>query len=164
MKLTLPRVAFAASLAMGLAIGIGAYTFVYAQGESYLTNDPSACANCHIMEEHYSAWLKSSHGKVAVCNDCHTPKGLIPKYATKASNGFWHSFAFTTGDFPDPLRIKTHNPEITENACRKCHQQITAQIDVPTAGAPPDPDVHYEIGGELLQCTRCHQYVGHWVR
>lgn len=164
MKLTLPRIAFVASLAIGLAIGIGAYTFVYAQGASYLTNDPAACANCHIMEEHYSAWLKSSHGKVAVCNDCHTPKGLIPKYATKASNGFWHSFAFTTGDFPDPLRIKTHNHEITENACRKCHQPITAQIDAPAAGTLPDPDLHYEIGGELLQCTRCHQYVGHWVR
>lgn len=64
-----------------------------------------------------------------MCNDCHTPKGLIPKYATKASNGFWHSFAFTTGRFPDPLRIKARNHEITENACRKCHAPITMSID-----------------------------------
>jgi cytochrome c nitrite reductase small subunit len=51
------RLAIAASLAIGVAIGIGAYTFVYAKGASYLTNDPAACANCHIMEEHYSAWM-----------------------------------------------------------------------------------------------------------
>ena len=66
------RWAIAASLAIGLAIGIGAYTFVYAKGGSYLTNDPAACANCHIMDEHYAAWQKSSHHAVAGCNDCHT--------------------------------------------------------------------------------------------
>lgn len=158
------RLTLAASLATGIAIGIGAFTFVYAKGASYLTNDPAACANCHIMEEHYSAWIKSSHGKVAVCNDCHTPKGLVPKYMTKASNGFWHSFAFTTGNFPDPLRAKPHNHEIAENACRKCHQQITQEIDAAMSGEPAGTDPHYEIGGDLLQCTRCHRYVGHWVR
>jgi cytochrome c nitrite reductase small subunit len=156
------RWAIGASLAIGLAIGIGAYTFIYAKGASYMTNDPAACANCHIMDEHYSAWLKSSHGKVAVCNDCHTPKGFVAKYATKASNGFWHSFAFTTGDFPDPIRIKEHNHEITENACRKCHERVVHDIDVATTDA--GLDAHYEIGGELLQCTRCHRYVGHLVR
>lgn len=26
-------------------------------------------------------------------------------YLAKASNGFWHSLAFTTGTFPDPLQI-----------------------------------------------------------
>ena len=90
---------------VGLLIGIGSYTFVYAKGYSYLTNDPRACANCHIMQDHFDAWTRSSHRSVAVCNDCHTPPGLVPKYMTKARNGFWHSFYFTTGRYPDPLRI-----------------------------------------------------------
>lgn len=150
------------SLVVGLALGVGAFTFIYAKGASYLTNDPAACANCHIMDDHFDSWAKSSHKAVAVCNDCHTPSGLIPKYLTKASNGFWHSFAFTTGDFPDPIRIKEHNHEITENACRKCHERVVHDIDVATADV--EPDAHYEIGGELLQCTRCHRYVGHMVR
>lgn len=158
------RLAIIASLTIGLAIGIGAYTFVYAEGASYMTNDPEACANCHIMEEHFTAWTKSSHRAVAVCNDCHTPKGLVPKYATKASNGFWHSFAFTTGRFPDPLRIKQGNHEITENACRKCHEAITSQIDAPGQDMEGDHAPHYEVGGEALTCTRCHRHVGHWIR
>ena len=49
---------------MGLLIGVGTFTFVYAKGYSYLTNDPSACANCHIMREHYEAWTKASHRAV----------------------------------------------------------------------------------------------------
>ncbi|HQR35977.1 MAG TPA: NapC/NirT family cytochrome c, partial [Blastocatellia bacterium] len=77
---------------VGMSVGVGVYTFVYAKGYSYLTNNPASCANCHIMNEQYDGWLKSSHRSVATCNDCHTPPSLIGKYATKASNGFWHSF------------------------------------------------------------------------
>jgi cytochrome c nitrite reductase small subunit len=137
---------------MGLAVGIGAYTFVYAKGASYLTDNPSACANCHIMQDHFDAWVKSSHRAVAVCNDCHTPENFILKYASKADNGFWHSFAFTTGDFPDPIRIKPRNHRITENACRKCHQAIVTAMESPHHGL------------DRLDCVRCHQGVGHPLR
>ena len=146
---------FAATLLLGAMIGIGAFTFVYARGASYLTNDPAACANCHIMSEHYSAWLKSSHHAVAVCNDCHAPHDLVGKYMTKGRNGFWHSFYFTTGRFPDPLRITPRNHEITEHACRYCHQPITAAID--HGGTE-------RKNGDAVQCTQCHRNVGHWVR
>jgi cytochrome c nitrite reductase small subunit len=136
-------------ISIGIAAGIGGYTFLYAKGASYLTNDPAACANCHIMNEHYDAWIKSSHRSVAVCNDCHTPSGFFAKYMTKASNGFWHSFAFTTGKFPEPLRIKPHNREITEQACQKCHQDIVQAISV----------THTNPG--KLSCVSCHNSVGH---
>ena len=136
-------------LAMGLATGIGCYTFLYAKGASYLTNDPAACANCHVMDEYYAGWIKSTHRSAAVCNDCHTPSGLVAKYVTKASNGFWHSVAFTSGQFPEPLRIKPHNREISESACRKCHQGIVEDMTGPHSK------------GEPASCVRCHSGVGH---
>jgi cytochrome c nitrite reductase small subunit len=136
-------------VAIGLVIGVGTYTFIYAQGWSYLTNNPAACANCHIMADHYDRWIKSPHRAVAVCNDCHTPEGFFVRYAAKASNGFWHSVAFTSGRYSDPLRIKPHNREITENACRRCHQEITEMIEGP------------HRGGERLSCITCHDSVGH---
>lgn len=134
---------------MGAAVGLGAYTFVYAKGGSYLSNDPKVCANCHIMQDHYSAWTKSSHRSVAVCNDCHTPPGVVGKYLTKANNGFWHSFGFTTGWFPDPLRITPRNRAITEAACRKCHAEIVQAIESP----------HTNLN--KTECIRCHSDVGH---
>ena len=48
-------------VAVGLALGVGAYTLVYARGASYLTNDPAACANCHVMREQYDGWTAGSH-------------------------------------------------------------------------------------------------------
>src|SRR5262245_29134455 len=118
-------------VSLGLAAGVGAYTFLYARGWSYLTNDPSACANCHVMDEQFTGWIRSSHRSVAVCNDCHTPPGLLGKYLTKARNGFWHSFYFTMGGFPEPIQITAHNRDITEQACRKCHQSIVEAIEGP---------------------------------
>jgi cytochrome c nitrite reductase small subunit len=132
---------------LGIGTGIGSYTFIYAKGYSYLTNDPAACANCHVMGEQYDGWIKSSHRSVAACNDCHTPPQAVPKYLTKASNGFWHSFAFTTGRFREPLQIKPGNLEVTEEACRGCHQDIVQAID--------------NRGRRELSCVRCHRDVGH---
>jgi cytochrome c nitrite reductase small subunit len=96
-----------ASAIIGVAVGLAAYTFIYAKGYSYLTNDPAACANCHVMQAQYDAWMKSSHHSVAACNDCHTPHNIIGKYAVKANNGFWHSFYFTSGHYP--TRLKSRN-------------------------------------------------------
>ena len=121
-------------IVIGIAVGIGAYTFAYAKGWSYLTDDPAACANCHVMQEQFDGWLKSSHRAVATCNSCHTPANFIGKYATKASNGFWHSFFFTIGGYEDNIQIKPHSREITEQACRNCHGEIVGAIEAGTSG------------------------------
>jgi cytochrome c nitrite reductase small subunit len=126
---------------IGSLCGIGLFTFGYSRGASYLTDDPAACANCHIMEEQHAGWVKSSHRNVAVCNDCHAPPGLIPKYWTKAVNGFFNSYAFTTGHFEDNIQITVRNRSITGRACLKCHSEI----------------VHGIQGG----CIDCHRQVGH---
>ena len=134
---------------LGVLAGIGGFTFLYARGTSYLTNDPAACANCHVMTDHFDGWVKSSHRSVAVCNDCHTPHGFVGKYVTKATNGYHHSMAFTSGNFHEPIRITPRNHEITEAACRSCHADIVQAIDGPHGS------------NESLSCTRCHDSVGH---
>lgn len=133
----------------GTLLGITGYTFIYAKGYSYLTNNPAACANCHVMRTQYDAWSKSSHHSAATCNDCHTPHNLVGKYAVKASNGFFHSFFFTTGLYPDTIEITRRNHRVTEAACRRCHQSVVDAIDT----------VHGRASG--VECTRCHSSVGH---
>ena len=134
---------------VGAVAGVGSYTFVYAEGASYLTNDPTACANCHIMNEQYDSWTKSSHHAVATCNDCHAPHDFVGKYFTKALNGWNHSWAFTTDRFHEPIQINARNRRITEAACRYCHANVVHVIDT-----RPEP-------GMELACIRCHNSVGH---
>ena len=137
------------SIVLGVFIGVSGYTFYYAQGLSYLSNDPASCTNCHIMNDQYNSWTKSSHHHVAVCNDCHAPHKFVEKYMAKAVNGFNHSLKFTAGSFHEPITISPMNRIITEAACRHCHQDISHAIE-PKAGTMAS-----------LSCIRCHQDVGH---
>jgi cytochrome c nitrite reductase small subunit len=139
-------IAWIAAVAIGGVVGLGGFTFVYARGYSYMTDNPAACANCHVMAEQFDGWSRGSHRSVAVCNDCHTPASTIGKYTTKARNGFWHSFYFTVGGFPDPIQMTPHNRAITEASCVKCHATITSSI------------TH---GPGAVSCARCHASVGH---
>lgn len=124
-------------------------TFIYADGMSYLTNNPAACVNCHSMNPQYEAWQASSHRSVAVCNDCHAHGNFLEKYSQKAVNGFLHSFAFTTGWHPEPIRIKNFNLEIAKRACLTCHGPLveTSRFD------------HLSFGDK--DCLKCHREVGH---
>jgi cytochrome c nitrite reductase small subunit len=134
---------------LGSLAGIGIFTFGYARGGSYMTDDPAACANCHVMREQHESWMKASHRSVAVCNDCHTPAGLVPKYAVKALNGFKHSWAFTTGLFPDRIEITPFDRRITEGACLKCHTDVVDGLRS-VRGHRDD-----------VACISCHRNVGH---
>jgi cytochrome c nitrite reductase small subunit len=115
---------------------------------AYLTNDPAACANCHVMQEHYDSWLKSSHQNVATCNDCHLPHDFAGKWITKADNGFFHSLAFTTNDFHEPIQIKDRNRRVTQNACLHCHADYVNHM------------LPVETGGDMLMCVHCHATSG----
>lgn len=145
------RLAAAVIAIAGLAVGLGVYTFAYAQGGSYLTDNPEACANCHVMREQLDAWVKGSHRFAATCNDCHTPHEPVAKWLTKASNGYHHSLAFTTGHFAEPIAIKSGNAEVAEAACRYCHSAVVHAIDaLPGAGA-----------ASAIACLHCHSGTGH---
>ncbi len=137
-----------AGLAGGVA-GLGGFTFAYAQGFSYFSNDPNSCMNCHIMRDQFEGWNRGSHHAVATCNDCHTPhNSIVAKYAVKALNGYRHSYAFTTGDFAEPIRITTLNRNVTQHACLYCHGDLTVAMNHATSEEPTD-------------CLACHAGVGH---
>ena len=91
---------------LGIPAGIGAFTFVYAKGYSYLSTDPRACVNCHIMNQQYDAWLKSGHRHTAVCVECHLPARGLAEWVAKADHGFRHSAAFTLQNFRSPSRSR----------------------------------------------------------
>ena len=137
-----------AALLCGLAAGVGIYTFAYARGASYMTDNPRACANCHVMEEQYAGWSRSSHRSVAVCNDCHTPHRFPDKWIVKGINGFNHSLAFTLDTYPENIQIRGFNAEIARENCLECHATAVSMIE--------------HVGtDDTLNCVACHGNVGH---
>lgn len=137
-----------ALLALGLALGLGGFTFQYAEGTSYLSDNPEACINCHVMEEQYAGWQHASHGRVAVCNDCHVPHDFVGKWLTKAENGWHHSVAFTSGDFPTNIIARPESQAIVLENCLYCHQELVSPVLM--MRHPEDAN-----------CLQCHRSVGH---
>lgn len=139
-----------APLAFGALLGLGGYTVHYAEGLSYLSSDPRACVNCHIMRDPYDSWRKSTHHAVARCVDCHLPHDFIGKYKAKIRNGYFHSKGFTLQDFPEPIRITPPNAAILHRNCVECHESLVSGI---LTAHGPHP--------EEVSCVRCHRTVGH---
>lgn len=134
----------------GVLIGLGMYTFWYAEGASYFSSDPRSCVNCHVMREDYDSWQKTSHHAVATCIDCHLPHQGAAKWVAKAENGFWHSLRFTLQDFDEPIRIHRKNARILQANCVTCHQDLVGDL------------VHHgAFTDESNRCVRCHAAVGH---
>jgi cytochrome c nitrite reductase small subunit len=143
-------IALILAVLLGVSIGVGAFTFGYAEGTSYFSSDPKACVNCHVMRKEFDSWQKSSHHAAATCVQCHLPAEGIAKLIAKAENGYHHSVAFTLQNFPEPIQIKARNSAILQNNCRRCHSDF----------------VHDIAGGlnqkqEPTKCVHCHATVGH---
>lgn len=147
------RVPLVVAASLGLLLGMAGFGFRYAEGLSYFSTDPRACANCHIMQSQYDSWQKASHHTVAKCVDCHLPDAFIPKYLAKASNGWHHSKGFTLQDFAEPIQIKPGNAAILQANCLRCHEPMVAEL---VGGA------HAASGG--VECVHCHANVGHGER
>lgn len=140
----------ALAVTFGVMVGLGLFTFRYAEGMSYFSTDPRACANCHIMNDQYASWTKAPHHGAATCVDCHLPHDFVGKYLAKASNGYHHSKGFTFQDFHEPIQIKPKNAAILQSACLRCHGDFVHDI---VSGATTDRDA--------VTCVHCHRGVGH---
>ena len=149
---------------LGAMAGVGVTTFHYAAGLSYLSNDPAACVNCHIMRDEYDAWRKGPHHAFSTCNDCHVPPHFPQKYIAKAMNGYHHSSGFTFQPsrpdepgaklvFEEPIRIKAKNSQILQDNCLRCHGEFVHDI---VGGST--------VGADAIRCVHCHRGVGHGAR
>jgi cytochrome c nitrite reductase small subunit len=138
------------AVVLGACLGLGAFTFDYADGLSYLSNDPRACVNCHIMNDQYDGWTKASHHAVATCNDCHLTHSFPNYYAEKGLHGWAHSKGFTLEDFHEPIMIKQLSGNALQSNCVRCHEGMVHDIlrDNKTADSS-------------IKCVTCHRQVGH---
>lgn len=148
----------------GMLLGMGGFTFTYAEGLSYLSDDPKACVNCHVMNDQFESWRKGPHHASAGCNDCHVPQQFPWKYVAKARNGYHHSMGITlqspTPDepgakvvFKEPIQIKDTNSQILQDNCLRCHGDFVHDVVRGSTWAD-----------NAIRCVHCHNSVGHGAR
>lgn len=112
-------------LAAAIFTGLAAFAFYISNAPSYLTDNPEACVNCHIMAPQYATWYHSSHRERTHCNDCHVPhNNFLNKYYFKAKDGLRHATMFTLRLEPQVIFIKEAGREVVHDNCIRCHTKL----------------------------------------
>lgn len=141
---------------LGVFFGLSATNFYISNAVSYLTDDPKACINCHIMRAEYSTWMHSSHRGHTTCNDCHVPhNNIVRQYYFKAMDGMRHAFIFTLKLDAEVIKIGEAGKTVVQENCLRCHIRQVNQVSITNVTGK-----NYKYGeGEL--CWGCHREVPH---
>lgn len=141
-----------------ITIGMFAYVVKSSKALSYLSSDPVACINCHVMNTQYATWQHSSHAQVK-CIECHLPTtGTVDKYIAKAKDGWNHSVAFTLNTYDNAIKISEDGAKRVQENCISCHASLTSNL-------VSNSDKYHQYDDPSVatgrKCWDCHKGVPH---
>jgi len=136
------------------------YLVQQSQMISYLSKDPKACINCHVMNTQYATWQHSAHGVAGVtCIQCHLPTdNVFEKYYAKTIDGWNHSVAFTNRTYDHAMKISDYGAERVQKNCLSCHASLASQIAINADKYHNFSDANVETG---RKCWECHKGTPH---
>lgn len=151
---------YSALAAFLIAIGMFVYVVNASKALSYLSSDPKACINCHVMNTQYATWQHSAHAQRATCIECHLPtnEGMLAKYIAKAKDGWNHSVAFTLNTYDNAIKISDDGAKRVQKNCISCHQSVTSTL------VSNSDQYHNFENPEVAtgrKCWSCHKGVPH---
>lgn len=147
---------FAVIILLGIFTGLALFILRVSKAHSYLSNDPRACVNCHIMAPQYATWSHSSHRQWASCNDCHVPHdNPFVSYYFKAKDGLRHATYFTLRLEPQVIQIKHAGIEVVQDNCKRCHEFLITDSKL---RAYTQAYHHYR---DDRLCWECHRETPH---
>ena len=137
------------------------------------TNTLEFCTSCHTMQTNFEEYKESLHykntsGVQATCADCHVPKPLGPKLATKiiAAKDVYHEILGTI-DTPEKLEARRwHLANMVwdrmrandSRECRSCHDFANMDLSEQSRSARSR---HAAAADKGETCIDCHKGVVH---
>jgi len=141
----------------GIICGLGGYTAYASRFGSYMSDDPAACVNCHIMAPYYASWNHSSHARNTTCNDCHVPHdNAVRKWWFKGMDGMRHAAIFTMRGESQVIQATDKSATVIMDNCVRCHEQLNTEF-VKTGRI----SYHQAKEGDGKACWDCHREVTH---
>jgi len=141
----------------GIICGLGGYTAYASRFGSYMSDDPAACVNCHIMAPYYATWNHSSHARNTTCNDCHVPHdNAAKKWWFKGMDGMRHAAIFTMRGESQVIQATDKSASVIMDNCVRCHEQLNTEF-VKTGRI----SYHQAEAGAGKACWDCHKEVPH---
>jgi cytochrome c nitrite reductase small subunit len=110
---------------LGGFFGGASYVAYISNAASYLSDDPKACINCHIMTPMYASWQHSSH----------------------ANDGLRHSYLFTTRQERQVIEAIPASKAVIQQNCIRCHEPTLQRASTSVAHFEKRPciECHREV-------------------
>ncbi len=144
------------AILLGVVTGLSLLIIYISRAPSYLSDNPAACVNCHVMNPQYSDWVHSSHRRAATCNDCHIPHdNFIVKYYSKAEEGMKHATYFTMRWEPQVIYKDEDDIDYLLKNCRRCHEPTISMEFLNSV----QPGYHNWL--KERRCMDCHRESPH---
>lgn len=150
---------YCTAVAVLVAFALFVYLVNASKALSYLSHDPKACINCHVMNTQYATWQHNSHARKATCIECHLPTdSFFKKYLAKARDGWNHSTAFTFNTFKQRIVISKNGADRVETNCSSCHAKVVSQLI-------ENRDKYHDFNriqtDDDVRCWDCHRDIPH---
>lgn len=141
---------------VGILLGLGLMIFRLSNAVAYMSDDPEACINCHVMTPQYATWIHSSHRDRANCNDCHVPHdNIVRKLWFKANDGMRHAYMFTFRLEPQVIKVKDAGKTVLQENCIRCHLNQLGSSSIASITLKDSES------GKGHLCWDCHREVPH---
>lgn len=117
--------------------------------------EPGPCARCHSMSDQVKSWARSSHAKVARCEDCHLPQGaLLKRGLASLSDGLRHAAVQSFRGTPALMRVREGGAQTLQANCLRCHGAPGQAGATPSTPATPRDSAHLDLS---RACAGCHR-------
>ena len=135
---------------LGAALGIGLFTVAYAKALSYVSDEPEACVNCHIMREQYEGWLRGPAPRGRHLQRLPRAARLLRQVALEGAERL-------------PSQHGVHAPELPRADPDHAAQRRGARGELPALPRRVRGGAHAAraTGARRRGCARCHAGVGH---
>ena len=141
-------------VALGVLAGLGVMVIQSSRAISYLSDEPEACINCHVMNQAYAAWQHGSHHLAAQCVDCHLPhQNPVAKLAFKARDGLRHSYVFTFRLEPQVMQLSEGAVPVVQENCLRCHASQFFMVRLAAAAERRCWDCHDGAHGRVTSLS-----------
>ncbi|MEG3641191.1 NapC/NirT family cytochrome c [Magnetococcus sp. PR-3] len=156
---------------LGILTGAGGLGLF--NGFMAFSNTEKFCLSCHEMQPLYDEYTHSAHagngsGVLAVCADCHVPKGWLPKLIRKihASKEIYYHFK---GSIATPAKLEEKRLVLAERVwsemrgndsreCRSCHRMEGMVASKQNSRAQAG---HKRALANGETCIDCHKGIAH---
>jgi cytochrome c nitrite reductase small subunit len=108
------------------------------------SSKPDFCAQCHVMEAQYEAWVHVGAHRRKLCVDCHLPNdNRAVHYIWKGLTGLKDAVFFYSGRVPERIMLTAHGEAVLQANCIRCHETTVSLMDTER------------------KCWSCHRRISH---